>query len=305
MTCVPIVVRRVVHSLPLVFCLAVMAAAVACGSSGGDAARFEASAKARRYPLTGVVRAVKPDDRTLTVAHDAIDGLMDAMTMDFVVQDAWVLDVAAPGDRVTATLVLDGARSWLEAVAITKADSSSAGAAGGELVAPGTPLPDVALLDQDGRDVSPSTYHGRWAVYTFIYTRCPLPDFCPLMMRRLNEVAAGLAEQGRRDDVWLLAVTVDPEFDRPPVLRAFGDRLLEADPDAGRYARTALLTGTTESIRTLASLFQLTYEAAGEEIIHGLRTVVVDPDGRVVRTFTGSDWSPADVIGTIGAADAT
>src|SRR5690606_13443500 len=227
----------------------------------------------------------KPDDRTLTVAHDAIDGLMDAMTMDFVVQDAWVLDVAAPGDRVTATLVLDGARSWLEAVAITKADSSSAGAAGGELVAPGTPLPDVALLDQDGRDVSPSTYHGRWAVYTFIYTRCPLPDFCPLMMRRLNEVAAGLAEQGRRDDVWLLAVTVDPEFDRPPVLRAFGDRLLEADPDAGRYARTALLTGTTESIRTLASLFQLTYEAAGEEIIHGLRTVVVDPDGRVVRTF--------------------
>src|SRR5690606_39451893 len=107
-------------------------------------------ANASCYPFTGVVSAVKPDDRTLTVAHDAIDGLMDAMTMDFVVQDAWVLDVAAPCDLVTATLVLDGARSWLEAVVIAKADSSSAGAAGGELVAPGTPLPDVALLDQDG-----------------------------------------------------------------------------------------------------------------------------------------------------------
>src|SRR5690606_31239269 len=143
-------------------------------------------------------------------------------------------------------------------------------------------------------------YQGRWPVYTFIYTRCPLPGFCPLMMRRLNEVASSLASQGRRDDVWLLAVTVDPEHDRPPGLTAFGDRTIEAESDAGRYARTALLTGTPEAIRTLASPFQLTYEPAGDEIIHGLRTVVVDPDGRIVRTFMGSDWSAADVVGAIG-----
>lgn len=292
---------------PLLAGLVVAAVAAGCGGAGGgDSATYEASPDARRYPLTGIVRAVKADDRTLTVAHDAVDDLMDAMTMDFVVRDAWVLDVAASGDRISATLVLDGARSWLEGVAITKADSSSegSGAPAGELVAPGTPLPDVALVDQAGRDVSPSTYQGHWAVYTFIYTRCPLPDFCPLMMRRLNEVASRLAEQGRRDDVWLLAVTVDPMFDRPPVLLAFGDRMIDADSPADRYARAALLTGTPEAIRTLASLFQLTYEDAGEEIIHGLRTAVVDPQGRVVRTFTGSDWSAADVIAVIGSARA-
>jgi protein SCO1/2 len=302
MTCVSRAMRPVVRILSVVLCVVVMAGGVACGTGSGDGAGFEASDNARRYPLTGVVRGVKPADRVITVAHDPVEGLMDAMTMDFVVRDAWVLDVVAPGDRVTATLVLDGARSWLEGVAITKADSTGGGAGGvgGELVAPGTPLPDVALVDQDGRDVSTSAYQGRWAVYTFIYTRCPLPDFCPLMMRRLNEVASSLAAQGRRDDVWLLAVTVDPEYDRPPVLKAFGDRMIEAESDAGRYARTALLTGTPEAIRTLASPFQLTYEPAGDEIIHGLRTVVVDPDGRIVRTFMGSDWSAADVVGAIG-----
>ena len=281
--------------------LLLLIGAAACGGAS-TSERFEASPDARRYPLEGVVRAVRTSDRALSIAHQPIVGLMDAMTMDFVVKEPWVLDVAAAGDRVSATLVLDGARSWIEGVALTKADSEApSGAvmedgAGVQVVPPGTPLPEVALLDQDGRAVSPATYEGRHAVYTFIYTRCPLPDYCPLMMRRLNEVAARLEAQGRRDDVWLLAVTLDPAFDRPPVLKAFGDRTIDTDAGDDRYARTALLTGTPEDIRRLASTFQLTYEGEGEEIVHGLRTVVVDPQGRVVRTFRGNDWQAGDVL---------
>lgn len=283
----------------------------ACGG-GSDAERFEASANARRYPLTGVVRAVKKDDRTLSVAHDEIEGLMDAMTMDFVVADAWVLDAAGPGDRITAMLVLDGARSWLDGVVITKADpsapaSGTRGAGGApptdiDVVPPGSPLPDVALVDQDGRAVSPATYEGHEAVYTFIYTRCPLPDYCPLMMRRLNELASRLEAADRRDDVWLAAVTLDPSHDRPDVLKAYGDKMLQPAGDAGRYERTALLTGEPEAIRQFASAFQLAYDVEGDEIIHGLRTIVVDADGRVVRTFRGSDWSVDDVMQALDGA---
>lgn len=271
---------------------------IACRDGGNAGTRFEASAAAKRYPITGVVRAVKPGDRALTVAHEPIEGLMDGMTMDFVVADAWVLEAAGPGDRISALLVLDGARSWLEGVSITKGGGGgpAAGGQGVEVVEPGTPLPSVALVNQDGESVSTASYQGRPAVYTFIYTRCPMPDYCPLMMRRLDEIAARLREDGRRDDVWLLAVTLDPAFDRPPVLKAFGDRMIEAPTPDARYARTALLTGEPDAIAALASTFQLTYDADGDEIIHGLRTAVVDAEGRVVRTFSGSEWSADDVV---------
>lgn len=277
-----------------------LVAPAACGGGDRSASRYQASPNAKRYPLSGVVRAVKAGDESLSVAHEDIEGLMDAMTMDFHVQDPWVLKAAGPGDRITATLVLDGARSWLETVALTKADSSSATLPAADVaVAPGTPLPDVAFTNQHGVAVRPSSYAGRAAVYTFIYTRCPLPDFCPLMMQRLNDLAARLEAAGRRDDVWLLAVTLDPTFDTPPVLEAYGDRLLAATDPARRYARTALLTGDVDAIRTFASTFQLTFEQDGEGIVHGLRTVVVDADGRVVRTFRGSDWTVDELLSSL------
>jgi protein SCO1/2 len=271
-----------------------------CGDGGTTTTRYEASADANRYPLRGIVRAVKAGEASLTVAHDDIEGLMDAMTMDFHVQDPWVLKAAGPGDRITATLVLDGARSWLEGVAITKADSSSpTRPAADEVVAPGTPLPDVTLVNQAGERVRPTTYGGRHTVYTFIYTRCPLPDYCPLMMQRLNDIAARLEADGRRDDVWLVAVTLDPAYDTPAVLRAFGDRMLKASDPERRYDRAALLTGEPDAIRTFAETFQLSYETADDEIVHGLRTVVVDPAGRVVQTFRGSDWTVDELLSSI------
>jgi protein SCO1/2 len=283
----------------LVAAAAVLAVA-GCGGADHSAGRYEASPDAKRYPLQGIVRAVKAADASLTIAHEDIEGLMDAMTMDFHVQDPWVLKAAWPGDGITATLVLDGARSWLEGVALTKADSSSPTLPASEVVVPpGTPLPDVALVNQDGEEVRPSTFAGRAAVYTFIYTRCPLPDYCPWMMQRLDELAARLEAAGRRDDVWLVAVTLDPAFDTPPVLKAFGDRMLKAADPARRYARAALLTGAPDAIRTFADTFQLSYETADEEIVHGLRTVVVDAEGRVVRTFRGSDWTVDDLLPSI------
>lgn len=280
----------------------VLLGAAACSGGEGDGGRYTASASAQRYSLSGVVRAVHRGDRTLSVEHGPIAGLMDGMTMDFHVQDRWVLDAAGPGDHITAILVLDGARSWLETVAISKIDAdpaapTSSGPSG--MVAPGTPLPDVPFTNQLGERVRPSTYGDRTVVYTFIYTRCPLPDYCPLMVRRFNEIAARLEADGRRDDVWLVAVTLDPAFDTPAVLKAFGDRQVEAS-GGDRYRRVALLSGEPEAIREFAGFFQLTYDVEGDdEIVHGLRTVVVDASGRVVRVFRGTDWAVDELLAAL------
>ena len=266
----------------------------ACGRGASDAAQYEASPRARRFEITGIVRGITANGQ-LTVAHEAIPGLMDAMTMSFPVRDAWATRVAAPGDRLTGTLVVDDARSWLEQVSLTKPPEGAGATPGAAAIAdvvgppPGTPLPDAPLRDQAGRVVTARDFAGRDVVLTFIYTRCPLPDYCPRMMSRLNEAAERLRKAGRREDVQMVAISIDPAHDSPKVLADYGRRFIKGEDDP--FRRWSLLTGTPENVSTWARLFALTYEQDGSDIAHGLRTAVVDREGKVVGVLRGNDWT--------------
>jgi len=274
--------------------------AAACGASPDSA--YEASAQAKRFPITGVVRAADKDARQVTVAHEAIPGLMDAMTMTFTVREEWAASVAEPGDRLTGTLVLDGARSWIEGVSLSKPAAGSEAMGGpnnatdaGIGPAPGTPLPSASLRDQAGREVTARAFAGRDIIVTFIYTHCPLPDFCPLMMSRLNEAAARLRKAGRRDDVQMVAISIDPARDTPEVLAAYGRAHITGE-DGDPFRRWSLLTGTPEDVGTWARFFALTYEPDGKDIAHGLRTAVVDREGKVVGVLRGNQWTTDELM---------
>lgn len=278
------------------------AAIVTIGAcAGSDDTTYQASAAAGRYPIAGIVRAADQKGRQVTVAHEAIPGLMDAMTMTFTVKEAWAATVAQPGDRLTGTLVLDGTRSWIEGVSLSKSaagGTATGGALAGEAgigPAPGTPLPAAPLRDQAGRQVHARDYAGRDVILTFIYTHCPLPDFCPLMMRRLNEAAARLHKAGRRDDVQMVAISIDPERDTPQVLAAYGRAHITGEGD-DPFRRWSLLTGTPADVRAWAEFFALTYEPDGKEIAHGLRTAVVDREGRVVGVLRGNQWTTDELM---------
>ena len=271
-----------------------------------DAAAYEASASARTFPIAGVVQAVGADGR-VTVAHEEIPGFMDAMTMSFAVKEPWVAKVAAPGDRLTGTLVVDAARSWIQGTSLTKppegtgsAAEPDAPASDGIGPAAGTPVPSVALQDQAGRTVTARDFAGRDLVVTFVYTRCPLPDFCPRMMARLNDAAARLHKAGRRDDVQMVAITIDPAHDTPDVLAEYGRTHIK-EPDGDPFRRWSMLTGTPEAIAAWASFFALTYEKDGAEIAHGLRTAVIDREGKVVGILRGNDWTTNELMGLLPA----
>ncbi|MGV3518327.1 SCO family protein [Luteitalea sp.] len=281
--------------------LALATFAIACGDSSQEAG-FRASTEAKHYPIAGVVRSADKSGRQITVAHEDIPGLMGPMTMPFTVKEAWAADVATPGDRLSGTLVVDGARSWIEGVSLSKpaagADatgSPSSATDAGIGPAVGTPLPTVALRDQAGRAVTMRDFAGRDVILTFIYTRCPLPDYCPLMMSRLNEAAARLRKAGRRDDVQMVAISIDPARDTPEVLAAYGRAHItgeEGDP----FHRWSLLTGTPEDIRTWATFFALNFEPDGTDIAHGLRTAVADRDGKVTGVLRGNQWTTDELM---------
>jgi protein SCO1/2 len=255
----------------------------------------------RRYDLKGKVVSVERGRGEVNVEHEAIPGLMDAMTMPFALKDKDALNIVEPGDRLQATLVVaDDGQFWLESPMITKAAPLGDAAAGGAASAggpnPGDEVPDFSLVNQDGKPVRLDRYKGRALLLTFIYTRCPLADYCPLMSERFAAVSRELGGAASlKDKVHLLSVSIDPAHDTPKVLRSYGAAHTEKY-GGETFERWEFATGDPEEVKKLAQFFGLEYFAEKDQIIHSLRTAVIDPTGRVHKIYRGNDWQPAEVV---------
>jgi len=265
--------------------LAIVAALSIAGCSRGTAG------DARRFQLTGVVAGREASPPRVVVAHDAVEGLMPAMSMAFEIRGN--APPVRDGDRIAATLVMTDSRSWLEDVTVRARD----GAPGMRMTAasramPGAVVPDLPLVDQDGAPMTLRFGAGRVRIVTFIYTRCPLPDMCPLMVKHLEAVRRRANEDGFGSRLALLGVTMDPAFDTPPVLRAYGEAVLSA---GDRFGQWTLATGTAAQVEEVARFFGVGYRAEGGFVTHTLTTTVVGHDGRVMGVFGSNSWRPDDV----------
>ena len=267
--------------------------------------REAAPAAGLRYPLKGKVVQVDVAGRTVTVAHGDIPGFMPAMTMEFVVleRDAALLSEVSPGDEITATLVVPDSRYWLEDLVVVKKgtpDPNGAPGARARAAQPGDAVPDVALVDQDGRPLHLADFRGKALALTFVYTRCPLPDFCPLMMKNFQAAHAALvAEPAVAARTHLLTISFDTKHDTPDVLRAFGKPFQKT---AKPFTHWTLATGKEEAIRALGGALELDYVEETRSFTHDLRTAVLDRDGRLRRLFRGNDWKPEELVAELKAA---
>jgi len=247
----------------------------------------------RRYALSGQVLAVHPERDEVLLRHDAIPGFMPAMVMPFTLRDRRVPRGLQPGDLVRGVLVVSETTAFLEAVEKTgfrplPPEAARALADPGAL-SPGEPVPDVSLVDSGGVKRRLSDWRGRAMALTFIFTRCPLPEFCPALDRRFGELQALVrSDPALRSSTLLLSISFDPAFDVPEVLRKHA-RLLGADPTLWRFA-----TGAASDVEAFGAAFGLSV-VRDAAITHNLRTAVIDPSGRLVRVYTGSDWTPQDI----------
>lgn len=251
-----------------------------------------------RYDARGRVVGFGNDGRTVFIEHEEIDGFMPAMTMPFKTLDTGSVTPLAVGDAVGFTLHVTADSSWITALTELPDDavdrhpagpppaiSSGARAA----LAAGDPVPDFTLLDTKGEPWTPPHEEGRAWLVTFIYTRCPLPDFCPLMTQRFRAMQPRIEERfGKR--VRLVSITIDPEYDTPEVLATYAEQS-GADP-----ARWSFLTGTPEEVERAASAFGVYAEDAQDGLLHSLATALVTPDGRVAHVWRGNDWTVEDVL---------
>ena len=289
--------RRRVHVLLIV--VALSASAVACR---------HAAEPERRYPLQGQILGIgaprQDGRRDVSIRHGDIPGFMPAMTMAYSVKRASALDGYAPGDLVTATLVLAGSDMFLEGLAKTghaEVPPEAKPVRAMDVMNPGDAVPDDALTDQDGQVRKLSDWRGRALAVTFVYTRCPVPDFCPLMDRHFGDLQRAIADDPRlRDRAHLVSVSFDPSHDTPAVIAAHA-KARGADPRTWSY-----LTGTPQAIEHLTSRFGVSTideRDSARTITHNLRTAIVDPKGRLVKIYSGNDWRVADVLADLREAN--
>jgi protein SCO1/2 len=228
---------------------------------------------------------------------------MPAMTMPFMLDpDAAQLRLA-PGDTVRFRLQIGPGSPRAEDFTVTGHDPAVVAALAAPPAAPvaarlrgGDPLPSFALVDQRGAAVTQERLRGRRTAMTFIFTRCPVPEFCPLMVQRFLEVERAIARDRSLGDVQLVGITLDPRNDTPAVLAAYATAK-QVDP-----ARWRLLTGSPDEIARLTRAFAVHVEQNGVLLDHTLATAVVDADGRVVEIWRGNRWTAAEVVGALRGA---
>lgn len=252
----------------------------------------------KRYDVKGVVVSVDKAHRQVTLSHEEIKGFMEAMTMPFTLKDAWPLDVIKPGDELQAVLVVTEDDHWLEQVVVVQGGSkgSAAKIENSNLPKPGDAVPDFRLINQDGKSLRMGKYRGKALLLTFIYTRCPVPEYCTLMSNHFAEIDRELqkdAELYKRSH--LLSISFDPEYDTPKVLRSYG-AAHTGKFDKETFDHWEFATGTGEEVKKIAQYFGLTYMPEKDEIVHSLQTALIAPDGKLFKLYSGNDWKPAEVL---------
>lgn len=260
----------------------------------------------KRYPFTGRIVSVDSQARSAIIDGDAIPGFMDAMAMPYKIKEAATLNHLIPGDSVSAEVVVvsSGAKNddaapdyWLENVkVIAHIDPSHApGASSLHMPAPGEEVPDFSFTNQSGKLISLKQYRGKVLFVTFIYTRCPFPDFCPRMSGNFAEIYKQAATNAALTNAHLLSISFDPEHDRPKVLRDYGFSVAHTHESA-LFNRWEFAAPRLADLPRLADFFALTIQPEGGTITHNLSTVVIGPDGKIVKWYHGGDWQPSDLI---------
>jgi protein SCO1 len=257
----------------------------------------------REYPLQGQVLSVADNRQQATVNHEAITGFMGAMTMPYTVKDPKQLDGIAAGDLINAKLIVMSNDAYLTDLKkvgqapLPKAPAEApapAATSGFELLKPGEAIPSATFVDQNGKRRSFTAFKGAPVLVTFIYTKCPIATFCPLMDQHFAAIQKKLKDDpALRGRVHLVSVSFDPINDTPPVLKEHA-RKLGADPGTWTF-----LTGDRDDIDKFAMRFGVQVARATNDqrdITHNLRTAIIDADGKLVKVYIGNEWTPAQAL---------
>ncbi len=268
----------------------------------------QAAPSLKRYPFTGRIVTLDKANQSAIIDGDAIPGFMDAMAMDYKIKLAADFSQLAAGDSISAEVVVAGKDKdsvpdyWLENVKVIS-HAKPAGDKGDakptaelHIPAAGEEVPDFQFTNQNAKRISLKQYRGQVLFVTFIYTRCPFPDFCPRVGAQFSQLNGELAaDPALAGKTHLLCVSFDPEHDTPKVLRDYGFSLAHSR-QAALFDRWEFAVPRAADLPQIASYFGLTYKTEDGLITHSLSTAVIGPDGKIFSWYHGSEWQVSELV---------
>ena len=262
---------------------------------------LSATANYKVYKLRGKVVSTNAKMGEVTVDHEAIPDFMEAMTMPYKLKDASILGELHPGDVITADVLVspDPNADYLldHIVVVAQARPDYKPKVSYHVPTPGDVVPDYKLRNQDGRAIHLGQFRGKALLVTFIYTRCPSPQFCPRVTRYFAAVDRQLADNpALYAKTHLLCVSFDPDHDTPARLKAYRATYIGGDAKNAN-AHWDMAVPDKSTLLEMAKFFDLgmTAEADGT-ITHTLSTTVIGANGKVVRFYPGNEWTVEDVL---------
>ena len=265
------------------------------------ASASENTVSRQTYEVRGTLRDFNAAKHEATIAHEEIPGFMSAMTMSFEVPDATEFESLRAGDKLAFRLCVQGDRAWIDHVRQTGTSTALT-------VTPpplqqfvrelkvGEKAPEIEWTDQRSKKTKMRDLRGRALAITFIYSRCPLPTYCPLMNRNFAAASTLLKQMGAQDKWQMISLSLDAENDTPAVLAAYA-KSHQADELHWSFA-----TAAEPDLRKLGDAVGLEFQRNGAQINHNLRTVVIDVNGRVSHIFRGNSWTPQELAAELRRA---
>jgi protein SCO1/2 len=289
--------------------LGLVLAMTGCRQSGSEAGIQVGQGNQKTYALRGKIVATDPGSGMMTVDAGAIPGYMDAMTMPYKLANANTITEMHPGDVITARVVVDEDASGPmspkldHVVIVAEARPDTKPTVNYHVPAPGDAVPDFHLLNQSGKEIHLAQFKGKVLLVTFIYTRCPVADFCPRMSENFAEIDKALAtDKAVYARTHLLSVSFNPKYDTPTVLRSYGGahtgRFTDEDFKHWDFAAPSV-----KELPEVEHYFDV--GVTGDDpstLTHSLSTILIGKDGKVMAWYPTKDWQPAELVARIKAA---
>jgi protein SCO1 len=292
-------------------CLVLVTAFVSgCKSTGGASGASSAAGELKTFPIRGKIVTVNATNGSVLLNHEAVPGFMDAMTMSYKLKDPTIASELHPGDRITAkVLVRKTAEGYedvtLDEVVVTaQARPDYKPAVQYHVPTAGDDVPDFKLVNENGKTIHLGQFKGRVVLLTFIYTRCPLADYCPRMNKNFAEIDNALQGDAKLyGETHLLSISFDPKYDTPAILKSYGGIYTGGAKE--KFAHWDFATPPEGELEAVEQYFDLGVTPGDSgTLTHSLSTALIGKDGKVRAWYPTNEWTPTEVLAAMKSAAA-
>ena len=248
------------------------------------------SSRNKSYPVRGTIIEVRQETNEFLIHHDEIPGFMMAMTMPFQLGDSTDINRYHIGDSLKFRLEMGEKRAIASNFQLlgkgTLPETDDMWDDDYTPLEIGEIFTDVTFLDLDSNAVRLSDSDGKFRLISYIFTRCPMPNMCPAVVVKNQYLAKVFNDV---PEIEFILLSFDYIYDTPSILKSNYGSLVESNSNLKAYSSF----GYINDMFTLGGQSLVSFWGIEEnDIGHSLRSVLIDPERRLLKAFEGTDWRP-------------